>query len=291
MTGADVIVGTGFTPAQGIRNPFEDPEMKHPIRFLPLLPVLLALSSSALADKDRAEGLPPIGNSPPILHIDPLDESRASAMHRGPNPHRALTPFQHMEVAAQHLQAQRIPQALATLSQALSQYPENAELYNMRAGIERGQNDIGSALADMEQAVRLAPDNPLYLMSRAQLYLQFQRSDEALKDFDRAVELAPDSIPVRFNRGALLANLGREADALKDFNRIIELQPKLPASWFNRGAMNHALGHRTQARQDIQTFIELSAEPKWQQAGRDLLKAWDEEEAKRAAAGKPGPAQ
>lgn len=215
-----------------------------------------------------------------LMHSDPLDESRASALHRGPNPHARLNPAQHMEVAAQHLANGRRPQALAVLTQALAQYPESAELFSMRASIEIQQQDIKSALSDMEQAIRLAPGNPLYRVTRAQLYLNFERKDEALKDLGVAIKLQPDLVPALFNRGALLANLGREKEALADFDRCIQVEPKLPAPWFNRGSMHWALGDRMQARADIRRFIELSAENHWKQAGRDLLKAWKEVERK-----------
>ncbi len=216
--------------------------------------------------------------SPVPMHVDPLDASRASALHRGPDPHADLTPRQHLAVAAQHVAAGRIPQAMAVLSQAIARYPHEAALFNMRAALELQRNDIGGALSDMEQAVKLEPDNPLYRVSRAQLYLRFERKQEALKDLDAAVLMAPDLVPARFNRGTLLANLGREREALADFDQCIRIDPELPAPWFNRGSMHWALGEREKARADIRRFIELAREPKWKKAGEDLLKAWSDRE-------------
>ncbi len=218
------------------------------------------------------------------MHIDPLDEDRASALHRGPNPHAKLTPEQHMEVAAQHMAAGRRPQAMAVLTQALARYPRNAQLFNMRAALEMEQNDIKSALADMEQAVKLVPDNPLYRVTRSSLYLRFERKDEALADLNKAVELSPDLVAARFNRGSLLANLGREREALADFDHCVKTEPGLPAPWFNRGSMHWALGEKTKARADIRHFIELAEEPGWKKAGDDLLRAWEEQEGKQAEA-------
>ena len=213
------------------------------------------------------------------MHIDPLDEGRASALHRGPNPHAQLTPEQHIQVAAQHWAAGRKPQAMAVLSQALAKYPHHAELFNMRASLEFEQQDIKGALSDMEQAVKLEADNALYRVTRAQLYLRFERREEALDDLNRAVALSPDLVPARFNRGSLLANLGREKEALEDFSHCIKVEPQLPAPWFNRGSMHWALGEKAKARADIKHFIELAGEASWKQAGEELLKAWNEQEA------------
>ncbi len=216
------------------------------------------------------------------VHIDPLDEGRASALHRGPNPHAKLTSEQQIQVAAQHMAAGRKPQAMAVLTQALAKYPHNAELFKMRAVLEMEQNDIKGALADMEQAVKLAPDNPMYRIMRSSLYLRFERREEALADLNKAVELSPDLVPARFNRGSLLANLGRERDALADFDHCVQTEPGLPAPWFNRGSMHWALGEKDQARSDIRRFIELAEEPQWKKAGEDLLRAWDEQEGRQA---------
>ncbi|WP_172649531.1 tetratricopeptide repeat protein [Thiolapillus brandeum] len=217
------------------------------------------------------------------MHVDPLDEGRASALHRGPNPHATLSAEQHIQVAAQHMAAGRLPQAMAVLSQALAKYPHHAELFNMRAALELKQQDIKGALADMEQAVKLEPDNALYRVTRSRLYLRFERKDEALADLNEAVKLAPKLVPAHFNRGSLLANLGREKEALADFDRCIGIAPELPAPWFNRGSMHWALGEKAKARADINHFIDLAKEPSWKQAGKDLLKVWDQEEAKQQA--------
>ncbi len=227
----------------------------------------------------------PTGGAP-LMHVDPLDAGRANALHRGPNPHAALTPEQHMRVVAQHMAGGRLPQAMAVLSQALAKYPDNAALFNMRAALELEQQDYKGALADLEQAVKLAPGVPLYRVSRAQLYLRFGRQKEALKDLDAAVMLDPDLVPARFNRGALLANLGREREALADFDRCIAVEPHLPAPWFNRGSMHWALGEKEKARADIRRFLELAKEPAWKKAGEDLLRAWEEvDAAQKAVAG------
>ena len=97
---------------------------------LPAFPLLLVLGS---LQADEAA---------PLMHIDPLDENRANAMHRGPDPHAQLSPEQHMEVAAQHMAKSRLPQAMAVLTQALAKYPEDPRLFNMRASLELQQKDI-----------------------------------------------------------------------------------------------------------------------------------------------------
>ena len=244
------------------------------MRYATVITALVLFPAAVLAGPGQAT-VPGGRTGSMPMHLDPLDAGRGGALHRGANPHANLTPEQHLRVAAQHLAAGRVPQALAVLSRALARYPDSAPLHNLRAAVEQQQGDIGGALSDMEQAVKLAPDNALYRVSRARLYLKFGRDQEALKDLDAAVLLDPDLVPARFNRGTLLANLGREREALADFDRCIEVAPELPAPWFNRGAMHWALGEKEKARSDIRRFLERAQEPSWKKAGEELLRAWD----------------
>ena len=256
-------------------------------RVLIIVAAVFSLVAGGVSAGDSGKTAIPTGGVQP-MHVDPLDAGRASALHRGPNPHAGLSPEQHLEVAAQHMAAGRYPQAMAVLTQALSKYPDHAGLYSLRAALELEQQDIKGALADMEQAVRLAPENPLYRVTRARLYLRFERRDEALRDLDAAVLLDPDLVPARFNRGTLLANLGKEREALADFDHCIAVEPHLPAPWFNRGSMYWALGEKEKAREDIRHFVQLARDPAWKKAGEDLLKAWEQDDRQQAQAGTGG---
>ena len=246
----------------------------NPSRF-PIVLIAILLASAPPSAPETAQA--PAGDAPPppIRHIDPLDEGRAGAMHRGRNPHARLTPQQHIEVALKHFSAGRVPQALAALDQALIRYPSVAELYNVRASIELADGDSSGALGDIEQAVRLAPEQPLYRVTRARIYLKFERPAEAMADLDKAIELNPDLIPARFNRGALLTYQGKYRQALADFDRCIAVAPHLPAPYFNRGSVLWTLGEKKRAREDIQRFLRIARAESWKRAARDLLKAWD----------------
>lgn len=249
------------------------------------LSIAIALLAGAALATDPATSAEDDAAQPPLMHVDPLDAGRGSAMHRGANPHLKLTPEQHLRVVEQHLAAGRVPQALAALGQAIGQHPEAAALYGMRANIELQQGNLKLALADLEQAIRLDPNRAIYRVMRAQLYLKFGREKEALSDLDTAIHIDPDLVPARFNRGTLLANLGKEKQAFRDFDYLVKHDPSLPAPYFNRGAMNHVLGNDAAARADIEKFIELADSEDWKQAGRDLLKAWEAQQREKVAAG------
>ncbi|KAG1661923.1 DnaJ subfamily C member 3 [Nymphon striatum] len=161
-----------------------------------------------------------------IRHIDPLDEGRANATHRGKNPHGKLTADQEINVALQHYQEGRKPQAMVVLSQAIKKYPNNAKLLDVRATLELQSGKTKEALSDIEKAVQIEPNNAIYLVNRSQVYLKFHREAEALKDLDKAIEINADLIPARFNRGSLLAYQGKNEAAVKDFDQTSLLEPE-----------------------------------------------------------------
>lgn len=212
-----------------------------------------------------------------LRHIDPLDEGRAGATHRGKDPHGKLTVDQQISVALQHYQEGRKPQATVVLSQAMKKFPDSAKLYDVRATLELQNGNTKEALADLEKAVQIEPDNPIYLVNRSQVYLKFHREKEALNDLNRAIELNPDLIPARFNRGSLLAYQGKNEEAVKDFDQCIALNPHLPAPYFNRASVYHAQGLKDKAIKDIENFIAIAKQENWKKSAQDLLKVWKEE--------------
>lgn len=230
----------------------------------PDTPMQLAASGSYTNNKNR------------LRHIDPLDEGRAGATHRGKNPHSNLSADQNISVALQHYQEGRKPQAMVVLSQAMKKFPDYAKLYDVRATLELQSGNTKEALADIEKAVQLDGDNPVYLVNRSQVYLKFHREEAALADLNKAVELNPDFIPARFNRGSLLAYQGKNEQAVADFDQCIALNPHLPAPYFNRASVYHSLQKKEAAIKDLENFIKIAQQPNWKKSAEDLLKAWKE---------------
>jgi tetratricopeptide (TPR) repeat protein len=247
--------------------------------------VLFAGASFAESQMSNSESSAAINKSSTplskgLMHIDPLDEGRAGAIHRGKNPHAKLTAKQHIEVALKHFSEGRLPQAMAALDQAIVKYPDEAALYNIRASLNMSSEDTSRALADIEQAIKLDSGNALSYVVRAQVYLKFERKKEAMADLNKAVQLAPEWVPAYFNRGTLLSYQGKNQQALKDFDACIALEPHLPAPYFNRGSLYYLLGEKKKARADIKRFMQIASVDSWKKSAQDLLKVWDEAEKK-----------
>ncbi|OOY41398.1 hypothetical protein BOV91_11695, partial [Solemya velum gill symbiont] len=210
------------------------------------------------------------------------DKPNASGVEQtgGTEPQTALTPEEHIRLALQHRGEGRIAEALAVLDEAITIYPENAQLHGVRSDMRRHNRDYSGALDDMEKAVSIDPEDALYLVGRSQLYLRYKRFAEAEADLSRAIELKPDLVAARFNRGTLYAHNGDYDKALVDLDACIAADPHLPAPYFNRGSVNYNMGRKEQAVADIERFIELAAgNESWVASAKDLLRAWNDAEA------------
>lgn len=263
------VVGISMLNSAGVIHGVQASEVNKQEMVTPATPKSM-LSSSTSLQRQRDV----------LRHIDPLDAGRAMASHRGKNPHSGLTPDQEIKVALQHFQEGRKPEAMVSLGQAISKYPNVAKLYDVRATLELQSGETSDALADLEKAVALAPENPIYRVNRSQVYLKFHREKEALDDLNKAVELNPNLLPARFNRGSLLAYQGKNKEALADFDQCIALSPHLPAPYFNRGAVHKALGNNELAIKDMQNFIKIANHDSWKKSAQDLLKVWQDEKGK-----------
>lgn len=241
--------------------------------------IAVASENITIRDKPTTDTVAIAANtsSSVLRHIDPLDESRANATHRGKNPHGKLTADQEITVALQHYQEGRQAQAMVVLNQAIVKFPDDAKLYDVRATLELQSDKTKEALASIEKAIQIEPQNAIYLVNRSQVYLKFHRQEEALSDLNQAIELNPDLVPARFNRGSLLAYQGKNEAAVKDFDQCIALNPHLPAPYFNRASVYHSQGLKEQAIKDIENFITIAKQENWKKSAQDLLRKWKEE--------------
>ena len=217
--------------------------------------------------------LEPIVQPTPAVRTDTF----RSGPHGARDPHAALTPEKHAQVALQHLAEGRLAEAMDTLNQAIARYPDDAELHGIRGSLWLEQGNVTAALADLESAVRLAPDNPLHLTNRAQAYRKFKRYDEALADLNKAIELDPDLLSARFNRGAMSFSQGDFETALTDFEHCITVDPHTAAPWFNRAAVYEAMGKHEQAVADLKRFLQIAPSEDWKKTAKELLQQWESE--------------
>lgn len=79
-------------------------------------------------------------------------------------------------------------EALDMANRLVGQYPDSAEAYAARAGIEKEQGMVALSLYDFEQALKLSPDNTEYRIDYVDALLLEKRKREARHELDILVE-------------------------------------------------------------------------------------------------------
>lgn len=195
--------------------------------------------------------------------------------HGAYDPHKTLTPDQHITVALQHKVEGRMALAIDTLNQALASQGENFRLLAVRSSLLLESGQLSEALRDMNAALALAPEEAGLLVNRAEVYRQFGRTDEAMADLDQAVSVNGTMVAAYFNRGTLHYQNGDHDKALKDFSRCIEINPHAAGPYFNRAAVLDVMGQQEDAIADIRHFMDLTDNEEWRQKAEELLQSWD----------------
>lgn len=80
-------------------------------------------------------------------------------------------------------------EAITRLSLLIDEYADKAELYSIRAEIEKEEKHSELAIMDLNKAIELEPHNRNMVLSRAYLHLSDGNKRMALADFERAIEL------------------------------------------------------------------------------------------------------
>ncbi len=149
--------------------------IKYTVIFLLVAVIAIYLGSRNIKNSSD-EPVEPQGNTVEQTYSLPDNFAKKTGPHGAYDPHAALTPEKHIQVALQHKQEGRLSEAMRTLTMAILQHGDHKDLYAVRGSIFLEQDQPTEALGDLEKALKLAPDDSALLVNRAQVYRQFGRS-------------------------------------------------------------------------------------------------------------------
>jgi tetratricopeptide (TPR) repeat protein len=149
-------------------------------------------------------------------------------------------------------------EAIANLTHAIQQDPNEAWFYCMR-GIGYFMRHIyNEAYKDFTHAIRLEPDEPYYYYWRSYYFAVNKDKNRAVDEITHAIELKPDDLGDYFSmRGVFYLSLDYN-QAISDLTRDIELKSKnWTTSLALRGLCYVGSGDYNKAIDDISQAIEL----------------------------------
>jgi predicted Zn-dependent protease len=107
--------------------------------------------------------------------------------------------------------------------------------------------DAAGAIARLSQAVADAPDNALYRNTYAKALLASGSSDEALRQFEAALRLSPENVSYLSDAARTMDRAGKVAEATRAYEAILLRQPRNEQTLSDLASLHQRNGHPEQA--------------------------------------------
>jgi tetratricopeptide (TPR) repeat protein len=164
----------------------------------------------------------------------------------------------HNRLALKYLQAGRIQDALARLTEALRLSPDDAEARSNLGTVLQMQGRLAEATPHLQAAAKLKPDDDRIRFNLANGLTAAGRSADAIREFERAIAINPDNADAHFNLAMLLGPQNRLDEAIAHLGRVIDIDPRnaeahrnLSVAYGLQGKLDMALAEaRTALRMD-----------------------------------------
>ncbi|HME72318.1 MAG TPA: hypothetical protein VKM54_20995 [Myxococcota bacterium] len=150
--------------------------------------------------------------------------------------------------------------AIDSYSRAL-QFGRKATWLRWRAGAYKKVNKLPEAIADLSEVLHYTPDSADVLAERASCLQQTQQGDAALHDLARAAELAPDASWIARNYAKALLMSLKPQDSAAVLERFLAAHPRDANTLEDLGLLYRQTLHQpVRARELMERLIEV--EPK-----------------------------
>jgi tetratricopeptide (TPR) repeat protein len=146
--------------------------------------------------------------------------------------------------------------ALQTITDRITNSPEDATLYANRAGIYYEREGYDEAIADLQKAISLDTTNVLYYHVLADVYMDYYKSRLALNVMRDAGRRFPDNITTQLKLSEFQLILRLHQDALNTLDRIEAVQPLNAEMFFMRGMIRQDMGDTLLAINNFQSAVE-----------------------------------
>lgn len=151
--------------------------------------------------------------------------------------------------------------AISDVTLRIRQFPEQFDLYLLRARLLRKKGDCDSAISDLSIYISKNADQPRQkaeaFNERAFCLKDLERYDDALRDNDEAVKLEPGNAGSLANRGETHGNKREWQLALNDLNSALKLEPDNSFALATRGWIYRWMQNDKQAFADFNKAIGI----------------------------------
>jgi putative PEP-CTERM system TPR-repeat lipoprotein len=140
--------------------------------------------------------------------------------------------------------------------QAVSQNPQNPDVWLFKGDLLRAQGKAEQALAAYDQVLKLQPKNISARISKATLEIASGKFDAAKLDIDAARKETPNNLFVFYTQALLDFRQGKSKAALDSLLQVLRAAPDHMPSILLAGAVQYSLGSMPQAEQYLKKYLE-----------------------------------
>lgn len=132
--------------------------------------------------------------------------------------------------------------AIATLSQALSNHPNTADVYVSRGLSHRALGQLEQASKDFMAAIDCAENPAAAYFQRGQLAAEQGNLAAAVSDWQQAILANPSYAEAHYQLGVAQHNAADVSTALASFNQVLAINPNSARAYLKRGHVRQQLG-------------------------------------------------
>lgn len=196
---------------------------------------------------------------------------------------QAMDFYRLVDDAYKLAQSNRIPEAIATMRNALERNPDDAMAHYNLATLLTGSNQNREALQEYRKASEISPEDTLFLERLAVSMIVNGDANGALEKLQRAVTLQPESAEFQFNLGYVLELRGDFPAALAPLQKAVELSEGKDGRFLAELANTYyKTGRSADAIQSAQKALDLAAQTHDEQLAKEVRAALDRFESDRA---------
>src|SRR5436190_17570794 len=187
-----------------------------------------------------------------------------------------MTLDQTLQIALEHHQQGRLPQAEQLYRQVLQQVPTQPDALHLMGVLAQQVGKLDVAIQLISRAIANRPNDAVYHANLAEACRRAGRRQEAEAVCRRAIDLNPNFSTSYINLGVILQEMGRFDEAIQVLRRATEIDPRSAQAWTN-------LANATMGKGDILGASELGrkaveAQPDYSVAHNNLAAALEKED-------------
>jgi predicted O-linked N-acetylglucosamine transferase (SPINDLY family) len=180
-----------------------------------------------------------------------------------------------LDLAIEHHQSGRLPEAVACYQQVLQQQPENANAWHLLGVIAAQMGQHETAIERIKKAISLNSQSPSFYHNLGNAYQESGQLSQAIECYQKALELQADYVDAYKNLGMAYKKQGLPEAmlnsgiayqlkgefelAIASYQEAIQFQPDCAVAHYNLGRVYKDRGQLTQAIQCFDQAIQLNS--------------------------------